>query len=712
MILHLSPFSIAHALLMATSLGLCTHSERGGARAQALPQPPDSPTQLPASPGKSAPNAPGGAAVPLPLTNQLRARLEGLEKQLRDKAIPADPQNQALLRFKLEQCRLLLSYLDDGLAAYPELAQRALSSYLGRTEVVARATGDAVYPAAIPFHERAYIAANDDSPQPFWVFVPDDYSARHNYPLVIMLHGYTPTITKVDPWLPDETTWRAATSRGFILALPYGRRNSDFVDAGEDDVLQVLEEVKKKYPIDPSRIFLMGPSMGGFGTYTVGLHRPDLWTAIAPMSARSDFYLWFKLNRDEVPDWKRLQYDADDPRFLKRNAQHLPIFLQHGALDDIVPVEHSRRLNDDLKALGYPMRYREIEDGDHFIYFEADPYNRIFEWMRPQRRTSMPRRVHYTSGNARNDKAYWLQIGAREDYSRAANIEAEIKEGNRIEVKIENVEAFTLSPPANVLDAKKPVSLFVNGQAVQMPFEAQKPITWRSTALQSTLAKLKWPGEKTPLRSGPIKNVYRDPFLLVFGTKTVPGGANADAAQARLWQREWQAYADGLPPIKADVAVTEDDRKNYNLVLFGTRESNALLAQIADRLPIELTANGYRWGEKQIAGTNLGLQMCYASPFDARRLIVVQSGQAWGRELPINHKFDLLPDFIVFDSTLDPTDKTNRAIAAGFFTHTWELPSKEPPAAQEIPQALLNQAALSQALPAQQSPTVEQNVKP
>ena len=45
-------------------------------------------------------------------------------------------------------------------------------------------------------------------------------------------------------------------------------------------------------------------------------------------------------------------------------------------------------------------------------------------------------------------------------------------------------------------------------------------------------------------------------------------------------------------PIKADKEVTEADRKSYNLVLFGTRQSNTILAQIADKLPVELTPDG------------------------------------------------------------------------------------------------------------------------
>jgi hypothetical protein len=57
-------------------------------------------------------------------------------------------------------------------------------------------------------------------------------------------------------------------------------------------------------------------------------------------------------------------------------------------------------------------------------------------------------------------------------------------------------------------------------------------------------------------------------------------------------------------------------------------------------------------------------------------MIVVQSGTYWGAALPVNHKFDLLPDYIVFNDTFDLSDATNNAMAAGYFDNNWQLPAK------------------------------------
>ena len=91
------------------------------------------------------------------------------------------------------------------------------------------------------------------------------------------------------------------------------------------------------------------------------------------------------------------------------------------------------------------------------------------------------------------------------------------------------------------------------------------------------------------------------------------------------------------------------------------------------RRGLELTPTGYRIGTRQVEGTNLGLQLCYPSPFADDRMIVVQSGLYWGEALPVNHKFDLIPDYIVYDAATDPSDSTNRALVAGFFDGNWAV---------------------------------------
>lgn len=745
------------------------------------------------------------------LLASLRSRLETSEERAATGGGVADAQNLALWRFKLEQARLWMDDLDRGLAFNPRGAARQMGLILDRAEAIARAHGDAVYPVASQMHERAYLAQNDGSSQPFWVFLPRGYSSRRKYPLVIFLHGYDPSITKAQPYLPGEKTWSLATARNFIFAVPYGRRNSDFLGVGEDDTLAVLREIQTHYSVDTSRTFLAGASMGGYGTLAIGLHRPDLWAGMAPMAARSDIYLWLRLDREQIAretPWKTALHEADDPRSLVKNAAHLPIFLQHGALDPIVDVTHSRLFTSDLRALNYAVRYREITNGDHYIYWQASSYEMALDWLsalRPPGTTRpTPYRVLYTSYDLRDNGAYWASIDAFQTYGKAARVDIEIKPDNLIEATTENVARLELSPPPSFFTPNAPLTLRVNGQVFPTAFDKENRIRWTApnpnesnpaasteiqneanaatpdttirdhaaspdagplnraplqtappmsthvapiaakttagnaaptaiapTAIAPTAvaptatgansahdvlaatiaassgeAQVAFPGIKTPRRSGPLRDCYRDPFLLVYGTRDIKGanlaGPNAtssrlfdsksldaaaakvsnakiasvignDEANARRFAHEWSLFVDGIPPVKADREVTLADRRRFNLILFGTRESNSILAEFADRLPVELMPDGYRLNAERHGGKNLGLVLCYPSPFDERRMVVVQSGLFWGSALAINHKFDLQPDYIVFDSQFDISDGTNRALAAGYFDNSWQI---------------------------------------
>lgn len=664
-----------------------------------------------------------------PPLSALRARLAVLEKRAASGRRPVNAQNLALWRVKIEQARLWLNDLEAGLALSPDEMRAALAWTLDRAEAVERAPGDAAFSPPSQMHERAYIAQADGSAQPYWIFVPRDYSPQRKYPLVVFLHGYDPALTKAQPWLPGPETWSLATERGFLFAVPYGRRNTDFLGVGEDDTLAMTADIKQRYSVDAARVFLSGASMGGYGALVVGLHHPQEWTALSTIAARSDIYLWLQLNREQLAaetPWKLPLYEADDPRRLKNNALHLPIFLQHGAQDTVVDPAHSRLFASDLQALGAPASLREIEDGDHYVYWKAAPYETLFNWLLKVRPAAPPRRVSYTTATLRNHRAYWASIEAFQKYGDSARLQAAVGTDNVITVETENVAAFTLRPPAAFFEQDKPITLRVNGQAVEGNFDLAQPIRWPATAKAANpenIAKLEinpeakpgtlatagekeqavingqavangqaatkqekkvaapeisYPGIKTPQRSGPIRDCYRDPFLLVYGTAGDAPARKKDEAAARRFAQEWQRFADGVPPLKADRAVTAADRKNYNLILFGTRASNVILAGVADRLPVELTPAGYRLNDKNFEGKNLGLVVCYPSPFDARRLIIVQSGLFWGDALPINHKFDLQPDYIVFDDSFDITDGTNRALAAGFFDGNWRLQNAAP----------------------------------
>ena len=64
-----------------------------------------------------------------------------------------------------------------------------------------------------------------------------------------------------------------------IVLEVFGRINNAYRWAGETDVFEALDSVRKRYNIDPDRIVLRGFSMGGAGAWHIGLQYPDEWAA-------------------------------------------------------------------------------------------------------------------------------------------------------------------------------------------------------------------------------------------------------------------------------------------------------------------------------------------------------------------------------------------------------------------------------------------------
>lgn len=566
------------------------------------------------------------------------------------------PQNAALLAFKREQAQMLQDEMAHQSYYYSmEDLKEALGKTQARIAEIEKAPDDAAK-TKFNLHERAYFAP-DGSAQPYWLALPQGYTPERKWPLVVYLHGYSSDVSKLNAWFPPTEIIEAATKRGFILAIPYGRRNSDFVQWGQDDTLQVKREVIAHYSVDERRVFLAGASMGGYGAYAVALHDPSQWAAVAAICGRTDFYVWFNIKREDLPPWKRALYDADDPRFLITNSRGTRFFVQHGARDLTVPVEHSRLFAADAKRLDLPVQYLEQANGDHWFDFQAAAVNRAMEWFKGLPSYTPPRKIELVAVDLREAKNGWAQIEAFETYGEKATLSAQIG-SDAITVITQNVARFVLEPPARYLRQGQLVSLTINGVESPKLYDPLKPIVWQQEG-----AKV----DKKPLRSGPFKNAFRDAFLLVYGD------AN-DLRDARRMALEWKENADGDAPIKAATEVTEADKAKYNLIFFGTAATNPLLAEVAPKLPVELTPTGYRLGDKDVPGEKLGLRMVWKSPWNEKRLIGICSGLWWGEKLPVNHKLDLIPDYIVYDDLVD-ADDTNHAVAAGFFDGNFELPN-------------------------------------
>jgi predicted peptidase len=137
---------------------------------------------------------------------------------------------------------------------------------------------------------------------------------------------------------------------------------------GEDSqrALAIVDEICQRYAIDSDRIYLTGLSMGGGGTWSLAAAAPERWAAIAPVCGYGD------------PGWA--------PRLAP-----LPCWCFHGALDEVIAVEQSRRMVQALRQAGGQPHYTEYPDAGHNAWDRAYAADEFFTWLLQQQRSPTTR---------------------------------------------------------------------------------------------------------------------------------------------------------------------------------------------------------------------------------------------------------------------------------------------------------------------------------
>ena len=189
------------------------------------------------------------------------------------------------------------------------------------------------------------------------LYVPEYYTPDRAWPLVVALHGGSGNGRNfLWSWLRD------ARSFGAILIAPTAT-GPTWALMGEDtdtpNLMRILETVRGRYNVDVKRMLMTGLSDGGTFCWVSGLDRASQFTHLAPVAAT------FHPLMAEIADAERLR--------------GLPIFLVHGRLDWMFPVQVARQTSNLLSAAGADITYREIDDLSHCYPREMNA--EILRWL-------------------------------------------------------------------------------------------------------------------------------------------------------------------------------------------------------------------------------------------------------------------------------------------------------------------------------------------
>ena len=202
----------------------------------------------------------------------------------------------------------------------------------------------------------------------FSLYIPEYYTPDRAWPLVMALHGGSGNGRGfLWSWLRD------ARSFGAILVAPTATGDTSnkttsskttWALMGEDtdtpNLARILDIARSRCNVDPDRLLLTGMSDGGTFCYVSGLESASPFTHLAPVAAT------FHPLMAEMADAERLR--------------GMPIYLVHGRLDWMFPVQVARQTQALLSAAGADVTYRELEDLSHCYPREMNPA--ILNWLR------------------------------------------------------------------------------------------------------------------------------------------------------------------------------------------------------------------------------------------------------------------------------------------------------------------------------------------
>jgi pimeloyl-ACP methyl ester carboxylesterase len=544
---------------------------------------------------------------------------------------------------------------------------RQLDELLARDQSAAPQPGE--------FVMRYLRSRTDGSVQPYGLWLPPGYTSGKKFALLVQLHGIGPKTLA-----GRRTTWRGMGVKEWIdphapviVAHPMGRGNTFYQGMGEEDVLEVAAEVQRRFSVDPDRVFIMGHSMGGAGSYTVGLHFPDRFGSITPIDAA----MWSQEEgADALPAWARPQFAIVRPANLFPNARNVPVYFKNAGAGI---QRNSTAWTDGIVEQGGFSTAESFPGMPH--HFAPQMSYAMFTGqatLLPIR--GQPPEVKLYTNTLRYNQAYWVTVDRLTQHNRDASITAKYDDGKpppaparrgappappaaprppSLAVTTANVDSLTLRLADAGVPAGSPLPFKVDGAEISSgPLPAVVHLAKQAGGWRLTNSPAVDSAGKRHGVQGPIGDALNGRFLAVYGE------GDRDLAVAELnaiRNPPGSTVIHGETPMKAAAKVTADDITNCHLLLFGTPASNPVLRRLASRLPAKLLSP---------PGPAAGVIFIHPNPENPNRYVVVWTTRVLSRpdnglRLGFIQPINLLPDYALLED--------GKIRTAGFFDNLWHL---------------------------------------
>ncbi|MBN2279129.1 MAG: prolyl oligopeptidase family serine peptidase [Candidatus Marinimicrobia bacterium] len=535
-------------------------------------------------------------------------------------------------------------------------------------------------------HKRTFFSQIDGSLQ-YYAVNPAQKDDGKEKALVLSVHGASvEAINQAGSYAGKDWAYIVSPTN----RRPYGY---DWEDWGRIDAIEVLAEAKKNYKIDDEKIYLTGHSMGGHGTWYLGVTYPDKWATIGPSAGWISYWTYVSHRMQSHTDelWKMMRRSSrpTDTYGLVDNIADKGIYIIHGADDDVVKADQAHQMIDTLKAHGINYKYHEEPGAGHWWDHSDEPGTDCVDW--PElfdyfSKCIIPadevvRDIQFTTANpAVSAWNKWLGIEAQDKQLELSKAKFRWNPGSRsFQGMTENVARLSFKLGHLSQDS---VAFEIDGQIFsKVAYPAEKQVWFaRDDGKWAQVAKPDCE-LKGPHRYGTLKDAYNHRFVFVYGTLGDDTEDQLNYNKARFDAETFWMQGNGAMDIVPDTEYVAEKYRDRSIILFGNASTNSAWEKLLAHSPVQLKNGSVKVGDKEIQSESLACFFVYPKPDSENNLVAVVGGTGKkGMKLTqlrdFMYPFTNSPDFVLFNETRFEMENSGIE-ATGFFGNDWSVEKGE-----------------------------------
>lgn len=483
-------------------------------------------------------------------------------------------------------------------------------------------------------YRRTFDSPVDGSVQYYGVREPIETVAAQQYGLVLSLHGAA---------VESINLARSYTAKDWTYIItPTNRRpfGFDWEEWGRFNALASLAHAKSSFAIDPTKVYLVGHSMGGHGTWHVGTSTPTHFATLGPSAGWDSFYTYGGTPRPEGA-FARARAHSTTLNYLSNIARR-GVYIIHGTADNNVPLSQGWGMFRAAEAHTDDIEMHREEGANHWWDDPATDgvdcvdWPPLFEFMKARRLDPSETNFDFRSeGPSYSATHSYVTVTSAESVMSDFELSSREVDG---ELTLTTTNVAAMSIDGTALMERGVTSLVVDGEAV---------------ALESGVIDVGVPALKQGDTYGPFNQVFRRPFCFLYASDE-----SAYAKIARYYASYWQLFGNGRT---CGLATTDPINvpEGNNAVLLGGGPTEAMQAA-----GIDWSAQALSIGDDTISRGILGSIRPTSDGLTG--VFVTSSGdEHWLTYfVPFNSRAGM-PDYFLW--------QPNEFVSAGFYDTNWQL---------------------------------------